>query len=184
MFYQILLAVGGLGLLVQAALGLSHSDGDSGHTSHSEHAHTDDDGGGHSWLLLLSPLRLFGLCAGVGAAGLALQSIRTLSPGLILALALLAGVAFYQMVVKSLTALVLRFASKPAATLSGALGQEATADSRFDEQGHGIVILVVDGHLVRLLATLEGAPQPVEAGEKLVVIEINTKRNRAKVTKL
>ena len=71
-----------------------------------------------------------------------------------------------------------------AATLSGALGQEATADSRFDEQGQGIVTLVVDGHLVRLLATLEGVHQSVEAGEKLVVIEINTKRNRAKVTKL
>lgn len=186
MFYQILLAVGGLGLLVQAALGLSHSDGDSGHVGHGDHTHTDNDGheAGHSWLLLLSPLRLFGLCVGVGAAGLALQSLKTLSPGLILALALLAGVAFYQLVIKSLMALVLRFASKPAATLSGALGQEATADSRFDEQGQGIVTLVVDGHLVRLLATLEGVHQSVEAGEKLVVIEINTKRNRAKVTKL
>ena len=163
MFYQILLAVGGLGLLVQAALGLSHS----GHVGHSEHAHTDDDGnngdvGGHSWLLVLSPLRLFGLCLGVGAAGVALQSIKTLSPGLVLALALLAGMIFYQLVIKSLMTLVLRFASKPATTLSGALGQEASADSRFDERGQGVITLVVDGHLVRLLATLEGAPQPVE----------------------
>ena len=54
--------------------------------------------------------------------------------------------------------------------LSGAVGQEATADSRFDATGRGIVTLVVDGHLVRLLATLEGSPEAVEAGEKLVVM--------------
>lgn len=187
MLYQVLLAVGGLGLLVQALLGFSQGDGDSGaghHAEHSDHSHASD--GGHSWLLLLSPLRLFGFCLGVGAAGMALQSAKALpfSPGLVLALALLAGWAFYRLIVKPLMVLTMRFASKPAVTLVGAVGQDVTADSRFDETGRGIVTLVVDGHLIRLLATLEGDPQPIEAGEKLVVIAIDTRRNTAKVAKL
>jgi hypothetical protein len=187
MLYQILLAVGGLGLLTQAALGFadgdSDNDGGGGH-----HAHTQDQHGqnqdGHAWLLMLSPLRLFGVSLGIGAAGMGLQSATALSPWLVLVLALLAGWGFYRLIVKPLMALAMRFASKPAATLSGTVGQEATADSRFDTTGKGIVTLVVDGHLTRLLATLEGSPQSVEAGEKLVVIEIDTRRNTAKVAKL
>jgi hypothetical protein len=46
------------------------------------------------------------------------------------------------------------------------------------------VTLTVDGHLIRLLATLEGATEAIEAGEKLVVIAIDTRRNTAKVAKL
>ena len=195
MLYQVLLAVGGLGLLVQALLGFSYGDSDGGGAHYAEHSaptsgHThmgsEDGHGGHSWLLLLSPLRLFGFCLGVGAAGMALQSAKALSfsPGLVLALALLAGWAFYRLIVKPLMVLTMRFASKPAVTLVGAVGQDVTADSRFDETGRGIVTLVVDGHLIRLLATLEGDPQPIEAGEKLVVIAIDTRRNTAKVAKL
>jgi hypothetical protein len=120
----------------------------------------------------------------VGGAGLALQSVKALSAWIVLLLAVLAGWAFYQWLIKPLMAFVLRFASKPAVTLSGAAGQEVTADSRFDASGRGIVTLTVDGHLIRLLATLEGAPETIEAGEKLVVIEIDTRRNTAKVAKL
>lgn len=195
MFYQILLAVGGLGLLTQAALGFAHHDGDSesGHASPTDPTSPDyqDSGdsqegghGGHSWLLLLSPLRLFGFSLGTGAAGLLLQGALQRSPWLVFALALLAGWAFYRLLVKPLMALAMRFASTPAKTLSGAVGQEATADSRFDATGKGIVTLVVDGHLTRLLATLDGPPQPIEAGEKLMVIAIDTRRNAAKVAKL
>jgi hypothetical protein len=185
MLYQILLAVGGLGLLTQAVLGFADGDGDS---DGSHHAHTQDQqgqhGDGHTWLLLLSPLRLFGLSLGIGAAGMGLQSTTALSPWLVLALSLLAGGAFYRLIVKPLMALAMRFASKPATTLSGAVGQEVTADSRFDATGKGIVTLTVDGHLIRLLATLEGATEAIEAGEKLVVIAIDTRRNTAKVAKL
>jgi hypothetical protein len=187
MLYQVLLAVGGLGLLVQALLGFAQGDGDSGvgqHAPHSDPTPSHAGHEGHAWFLLLSPLRLFSVCLGVGGAGMLLQTIVRLSPWLVLALALLLGGAFYRFVVRPLMALVLRFASTPAITLSGAVGQEATADSRFDARGRGIVTLVVDGHLVRLLSTLDGPPQPIEAGETLVVIAIDAKRNTAKVAKL
>lgn len=121
-------------------------------------------------------LRLFGFCPGMGGAGLVLQSAAKLSPGLIFALALLAGWALYRLVIKPLMVLTLRFASKPATTLSGAAGQEATADSRFDAKGQGIVTLTVDGHLVRLLATLDSEPQPVEAGGKFVSFPRRSRR--------
>ena len=182
MLYQILLAVGGLGLLTQAALGFADGDGDGSH-----HAHVHDrsgEHGGHTWFLMLSPLRLFGVSLGVGAAGMGLQSATALPPWLVLVLALLAGWGFYRLIVKPLMALAMRFASKPATTLSGAVGQEARADSRFDATGKGIVILTVDGHLIRLLATLEGAPEPVEAGEKLLVVALDVRKNRCTVTKL
>ncbi|MBB6048260.1 hypothetical protein [Armatimonas rosea] len=186
MLYQVLFTVGGLGLLVQAVLGSAHHDGDatsdSGHSGHSDHSLPDD--GGHFWLLFLSPLRLFGFSLGMGGAGLALESALKLPPVLVFGLALLAGWLFYRAVIKPLMALVLHFASKPATMLSGAVGQEATADSRFDATGRGIITLVVDGHLVRLLATLEGSPEAVEAGEKLVVIAIDMRRNTATVAKL
>jgi hypothetical protein len=184
MLYQVLLAVGGLGLLAQAGLGFTHSEGghsESGHSIHNE-GHTESIG--HNGFLLLSPLRIFGFCLGMGGGGLVLLKATSLSAGPVFALAVLVGWAFYRLIVKPLLVLVLRFASKPATTLSGALGQEASADSRFDATGQGIVTLVVDGHLVRLLATLEGEPQPIEAGEKLQVVAIDTRRNRATVTKL
>ncbi|WP_309710888.1 hypothetical protein [Armatimonas sp.] len=186
MLYQILLAVGGLGLLTQAVLGFAHSDGDSdgSHPAHNMQDQHGQHGDGHTWLLMFSPLRLFGFSLGIGAAGMGLQSTTTLSPWLVLALSLLAGLAFYRLIVKPLMDLAMRFASKPATTLSGAVGQEVMSDSRFDATGKGIVTLTVDGHLIRLLATLEGAPEPIEAGEKLVVIAIDTRRNTAKVAKL
>ena len=160
-------------------LATTHGDGDGDGEDSGEGGHS-----GHSWLLLLSPLRLFGFSLGMGGAGLVLQSATKLSPLGIFLLTVLAGWAFYRLIVKPLMAFAMRFASKPAATLSGAMGHEVTANSRFDASGRGIVTLTVDGHLIRLLATLEGEPQPIEAGEKLTVIEINTRRNTAKVTKL
>jgi len=181
MLYQTLLAIGGIGILVQAGLGFAHHEGD-GHN----HVHTQDHDGYDlpHYLLLLSPLRLFSFSLGVGAAGMLGQSLTSLPPLALLVLALLAGLAFYRFVIQPLFGFVLKFASKPAETLSGATGQEAVADSRFDANGKGIVTVVVDGQLVRLLATLDGDPQPIEAGEKLTVVSVDTKRNQCTVVKL
>ena len=181
LLYQVLLAIGGLGLLVQAGLGFVHHDSggghDQGHVSHELHDMPQA-------LLLLSPLRIFGIVLGIGATGLLLQILTKLPSLVILLLALLAGVAFYHLAIQPLYKLVLQFASNPAKNLVSAKGQDATADSRFDAQGRGIVTVVIDGQLMRLLATLDGEPQPVEAGEKLLVVSVDTKRNQCKVVKL
>jgi hypothetical protein len=181
MLYQLLLAVGVTGLIAQAFLGLDHHDGGDGHTDHGNSNHTNNSE--HSWLLFLSPLRLFGFLIGVGGSGLLLQ-VFNIAPWLIFLIAMLLGVVFFRLVIKPLMAVTLRFASKPAETLVGAMGKEAVADSRFDASGHGIVVLAIDGQRIRLLATLDGDPQPVESGEKLLIVGLDLKKNTCMVTKL
>jgi hypothetical protein len=188
MVYMILLAVGGLGLVVQTVLGFAHGDGGDGHGHHAEN-HGHDAGHGHdhnheahSVWALLSPLRLFSLALGTGAAGVALGGLIR-SPWLLGLVAVLLGVAFYQLVVRPLWRVAQQFASKPAENLQSVLSHEAIADSRFDDAGRGIVTVTVDGQIVRLLAQLD-APGEVLPGEKLVVTRIDGARNTCQVTKL
>ena len=166
--------------MAQAALGHVHDGGD-GHGGDAGH----HDGQGHEsaspWALL-SPLRLFSLSLGAGAAGLALESLVR-SPILLAVVAALAGLAFYRLVVKPLFRVVRKFESKPAENLSASVAKEAVADSRFDDAGQGIVQLHVDGQRVRLLAQLEEIV-PVAPGDRLVVTKIDGPRNTCRVTKL
>ena len=183
MIYPILLGVGALGLVAQAVLGHVHDGGDGHHheggDGHADVGHHHDS---VSMWALVSPLRLFSLSLGMGAAGLALGGIVR-SPLLLAVIAGLAGLAFYRFVVKPLWKVVRQFESKPAETLSSAVAQEAIADSRFDDDGQGIVTLTVDGQRVRLLAQLEEIV-PVAPGDKLVVTKIDGAKNSCRVTKL
>ncbi len=189
MVYSILLAIGGLGLIVQTVLGFAHGDGGDGHGHHHAESHGHDAGHAHdhnheahSVWALLSPLRIFSLALGTGAAGVALGGLIR-SPYLLGVAAVLLGIAFYQLVVRPLWRVAQQFASKPAENLQSALSQEATADSRFDELGRGIVTVTVDGQRVRLLAQLD-APGEVAPGEKLVITRIDGAKNTCQVTKL
>ena len=187
MLYTILLGIGALGLLAQTALGHLH-DGDGG----AGHDHDGDgipDGGagshGHEsaspWMLL-SPLRLFSFSLGAGAGGLIFGS-AVRSPWALALVAGLAGIAFYRFVVKPLWRVAQKFASRPAENLSAAVAREAVAASRFDERGRGIVSLIVDGHVVRLLAQLEESA-PVSPGDRLTITRVDGARNTCRVTKL
>lgn len=171
MLYETLLLIGLVGLVAMAALGfLEDGDGD------------DDTDDSESPWRVVSPLRLFSLALGAGASGL-LAGLVIASP-LLRALAAAAGaLAFDALVVRPLWKLLLRFASRPAQTLSSAVGQEAVADSRFDEFGRGIVRVTVDGHVTRLMATLDEVV-PVSSGERLVVVQIDGASNTCRVAKL
>ena len=181
MIYPILLGVGLLGLLAQAALGHAHDGAGHDHDGDGLPDAGHHEGGVSPWTLL-SPLKLFSVSLGAGAAGLALGNLVR-SPIWLAALAGLAGLAFYRFVVKPLWKVVRKFESRPAENLSAAVAQEAVADSRFDERGAGIVQLHVDGQRVRLLAQLEEIV-PVAPGDKLVVTKIDGARNTCRVTKL
>lgn len=182
MIYPILLGVGALGLVAQAVLGHVHEGGDGHDHDGDGHADVGHHHDGVSMWALLSPLRLFSFSLGAGAAGLALGGVVR-SPLLLALIAGLAGLAFYRFVVKPLWKVVRKFESKPAETLSSAVAQEAIADSRFDENGQGIVTLTVDGQRVRLLAQLEEIV-PVAPGDKLIVTKIDGAKNACRVTKL
>lgn len=186
MIYQILLAVGALGVLV---LGLSgFRGGRSGHGRGHRHGKTQARGRGKgkgqadsgafldAILGMFSPLGIFSLCLGAGAAGMVTQRWWA---------ALLGALLFWKLVIEPLQELLLRFASEPAKNLEGSRATEATAQSRFDSHGQGMVSLTVDGQVRRVLATLsEGEPREIAVGDKLVVVDVDTKRNTCRVTRL
>ncbi|MDX1931476.1 MAG: hypothetical protein SFU56_02610 [Capsulimonadales bacterium] len=191
MVYELLSAVGGLGLLAQTVLGFIHGDHDAqhgglhlhghlhvhGHAPETVHVHglpnTEVPPANHAptggpeppsspFVSLLSPLALFTLCLGAGVTGLLLQ-MQLRERWLVALIAALGGLALYYLVVAPLRRLIFAFASKPAATLSAAVAREGEADSRFDREGRGIVRLNVDGQIVRILAQLE--PEEIREGE-------------------
>jgi hypothetical protein len=142
--------------------------------------------GAARWLGLLSPLTLFSFLLGMGLTGLLVRSYLTsVETGLA---ATAGGFAFYRLIVRPMWGLALRFASKPAETLSGAVATEAEAMSRFDAQGRGMVRVTVDGEVKRLLAYLEPDDREkgivVTPGDRLVVTSVDGKKNTCRVTRL
>ena len=133
---------------------------------------------------LFSPLTLFALCLGTGAAGMLLEAVLK-TPWQRAVLAVVIGFLFWKLVVEPLEELVMRFASEPATNLEGAKASEATVQSRFDAQGRGMVSLTVDGQIRRVLAVLvDGDREQVQVGDKVVVVEVDTKRNTCRVARL
>jgi hypothetical protein len=206
-YYETLLIIGALGMLAQAALGLGHGfgghahnpgaghagHGHAGHTgTHSHGQHSGHEQGEHTtsgpsplWALL-SPLAIFSLCLGAGATGLLVHSLLR---GSWAALAALVGAfVFYGLLVRPLWNFVMRFASDPALALEGVVATNAEATGRFDAQGRGMVNVILDGQVVRLLAHLEPEDQQkgliVVPGDKLTVTSVDGKTNTCHVTRL
>jgi hypothetical protein len=136
---------------------------------------------------LFSPLAIFSLCVGAGAAGLAAQPYIRSGP-LVALVAVLGALVFYGLLVRPLSRLIFAFASKPAETLAGAVAREAEAVSRFDTQGRGIVTIPVDGQIVRLLAHLDPDAKEkgheIAPGDRLLVTAVDNRRNTCTVTRL
>ena len=204
MIYEIclfLLVLGVLGLAAQMLLGMGHGFGGhhaAGHTHAHPHAQphspgTHGNGAGHGsrasgWLLgLLSPLTLFSVSIGSGVTGLGLKEEHW-AAWIVALLAVCGGIAFYSIIVRPLMRLLFRFASTPSNALEGTLGSEAEVTTAFDASGRGVVSLLLDGQLVRLLATLEESDRAIRTairpGEKLVVTSIDTATNSCRVARL
>lgn len=187
MIYQMLTVVGVLGILLMGVSGLrggraarsrGRGRGARGKTRSRGKARGTAESASFldSLLGLLSPLMLFSLCLGAGAAGLLTGRWWW---------ALLGALVVWKLIVEPLETLLLRFVSEPAKNLEGACATEAIAQSRFDAKGQGMVSVTVDGQLRRVLAHLaEGEPSAVAVGERLVVVEVDTKRNTCRVARL
>ena len=180
MIYQILLAIGAIGVVAMGLVGLRGGRGGRGRGRGRARGRGKGQADGSSALDalvgLLSPMTLFSLCLGAGAAGMITGRWWW---------AVLGGLLFWKLVIEPLEELVLRFASEPSKNLEGARTTEATAQSRFDSNGQGMVTLTVDGQVRRVLATLaEGETTEVAVGEKLVVVDVDTKRNTCRVARL
>lgn len=147
------------------------------------HAHGVGDDIVHYLFSLLSPRVFFSILVGVGAAGLLLEPI--IGGGILLiAIAVAAGFAFEGLLVRPFWNFLFRFASTPAQTLDSALMDRATAVTGFDEQGQGIVSIILDGQIVQLLGTLrpEDRHVRVRSGDALMVEDVDGKRNQCTVS--
>ncbi|MGH7592470.1 MAG: hypothetical protein ACRELE_01255, partial [Gemmatimonadales bacterium] len=169
-----------------------HAPGVGGHGSHTGH-HGAVPGHGQlagasraaSWLLM-SPRFLFAGLLGFGIVGASLQS--WLGGPILLVAAIAGSIAVERALVNPLWKFALRFASNPATTLDGAIESDAIAVSNFDRNGQGIIAVEVDGHVQQVLATLvtvdRAAGARVRAGQRVRIEEVDSERQRCKVSLL
>jgi hypothetical protein len=168
-----------------------HGQASPGHASHAHGVSAPGHAHGAAWLRaelawLASPRVWFGVALALGAAGLGLRGWLGGAPLFLVALVL--GLLFERYVLTSLWNLTLRFASRPALTLETAVAGDATAVTAFDEDGHGIVQIVLDGQVVQVLGRLTPGSRSlghrVRAGETLRVEDVDVQRNRCRVSLL
>lgn len=202
--YALLLLVGFLGFVAMAGAGFLHSGhghraagGDCHHNFTSVkplHQHASSGAhhpvkafkgkSGYSWWVI-TPLDLFAMSLGAGAAGTLLQ--KTLEPGPLVAAAVSGAALFNFGIVKPLMSALLKFASRESHGLEGSVAHPAEAATRFDDHGRGLVRLSLDGQIVQLLATLESEEQArgvqVAKGDSVTIVEVDASRNTCRVTR-
>jgi len=176
--------------------GHSHGHATGGQGSHAAHGHAGGHGhaAGHSHgdsmgsraMSLLSPRVMFSFLLGMGTAGIV---IRPLVGGFgdlpLFALAVIGGVAFERFFVGPLWNFLVRFESNPAATLESAIDDEAKAVTNFDDSGHGLISIEVDGQMVQCLGALSAIDRDagvrIRAGDLVRIEDVDASRNRCTV---
>lgn len=137
-------------------------------------------------LQVLSPLTLFSLLLGAGAAGTAAQLLATTAMVTYVA-GVLGAIAMRWFVVGPLSNVIFRFESQPAQNLEGCLLQEVRAVTRFNRKGEGLVRVQIDGRDEDVLARLRDEDRSstprVQKGERLVIEEIDPRRNECVVSR-
>ncbi|RYG37974.1 hypothetical protein EON81_05030 [bacterium] len=206
--YELTFLIGAIGFTALAALSFVGSHDNGGH--HGPGGHHSHGGGHHAptgehvgrvrvstpkshegrggprgregrTFLSLSPLDIFAYTLGFGSAGILLRPFHL---RLEILLALFGAILLNHAVIKPLMTYLLHFASKPSEGLEGIVAQEAEAVSRFDEEGKGLVKVVLDGETVQVLARLQsGETGAVVKGDILVVTAVDAIRNQLTVTR-
>ena len=185
-----------------APIGQGRQDLHAIHGIHAPHGHdslssassnhqtpeSSSKGGNVNWLLplsLLSPLDIFSMCLGAGAAGIAFKHV--LSAQLLVWGAAFGAIAFNFAIVKPIMANLLRFSSKPSEGLEGMVSQLGTAATNFDSTGKGLVQINMDGQVTQLLATMDTDEvrhgTQVKKGDTVLIIEVDAARNTCRVTR-
>jgi len=136
-------------------------------------------------LMLLAPRVWFSLLFGFGAAG---SLLRPWISGLTLgAAAVISAWIFERWIVQPVWSFFLRFVSSPAKTLESAMLEEAVALTNFDKQGQGLISVALDGQLRQMLGTLQDKSTDdsnrVRAGDKLIIIGVDSRRNSCTVAR-
>ena len=188
-----LLLIGIVGLATVTLFGGGHG----GHTTHAGNNSGTHQAGGHAthgssramsvFWSIVSPVSLFSLCLGAGAAGLVLKHLHEANAITTLG-SFLGAIAFYAVITRPLSSFLMQFASRPSQALEGSIASTADAMGPFDSKGRGMIQLIVDGEIIRILATLDHEDltlgRSIRKGEKLLVTSVDSKRNRCQVTLL
>jgi hypothetical protein len=128
---------------------------------------------------------IFSFCLGAGVAGTVCQTL--VAAAFLPWIAVAGALAFNLGVVKPIMGFAMKFVSKPSEGLEGAIAHTATAVTRFDASGRGLIMMTVDDQNVQLLATLETAELhrggQVNKGDEVVVIEVDSAKNTCRVSK-
>ena len=123
---------------------------------------------------------------GFGATGMLMRP--ALHEPWLAAAAILGGIAFERLLIAPLWSFLSRFESAPALTLESCVEDEARAVTGFDAEGHGVVAVELDGHIVQLLAVISarerGTSVKVRVGDRLRIEAVDANRNRCTVTYL
>lgn len=168
--------------------------GHGGHAVHhgAHHGHSHDGGarglsGRIDVYALLSPRVWFSILLGFGAVGLLLKGVLPVEPWRF-AVAAGGGLMFEAALMKPIWNGWMKFASKPARTLESAVAEEARAITNFDADGHGLVLIDLDGHEMQVLARLTEAQRVegvrVRARDLMFVEDVDAARNRCTVSRL
>jgi len=133
----------------------------------------------------VSPLDIFSLALGAGAAGILLHNALK-STELDLA-AIATAILFTFAIVRPLMNAIAHFASRPSEGLEGMVAKTAVAVTKFDGQGRGLVRVTLDGQNVQVLAHLEAEEIErgtlVAKGDAVTIIEVDKKKNTCLVTR-
>ncbi len=170
-----------------ASHGGHHTAAQHGH-SHAQHHrgdHVDSNPTGTNWWSYLNPLDIFAYAIGVGMTGLLLQHVLANSA---LYFALAAGaIIFCWAIVKPLMGVLMKFASNPSEGLESMVSKPCEAASNFDSNGRGLVKMTIDGEIIQLLGILDSTELEslgsVLVGDRLLIVQIDSKRNQCRVIK-
>ncbi|HEY3283179.1 MAG TPA: hypothetical protein VGN26_12990 [Armatimonadota bacterium] len=137
--------------------------------------------------LWISPRSIFGFSLGYGATGMVLlHGFATPEPAAF-GLAAIGGVAIQKLLFDPLWNGLMQFASHPSHGLEQMVMSEARAASSFDASGCGIVEIILDGQVSRVLARLtteeRQAGTQVHSGDVLRLESVDPSTGNCRVSK-
>jgi len=137
-------------------------------------------------IFAISPIDIFALSLGAGATGI--LGRHSIDPALLPYAAAIGAMILNYGIVRPMFMLAMKFVGVPSEGLLGAVATMGEAMTKFDQEGKGLIHLVLDGEDKQFLARLDQTDRElgvqVGKGDKLLVLEVDEARNTCRVTRV